>query len=652
MGQKNSILNGEASTFALAPPLDRWSGQRSEYPRDKTVAALFEEIVEKYPERIALSFRGHNVSYRELNRRANKIANQLIRAGVTPESPVGLCAERSIEALAGMLGILKAGAAYVPFDASYPAERLDFMVSDTNVSVMLTQKALASSIAGSRKIATILLDQQDSAASESNGRNPKTAAHAGSLAYVMYTSGSTGRPKGVMVENRSIARLVFNTNYCQFGPDEVFLQLAPLSFDASTLEIWGALLHGAKLVIMPPQPPSLQEIGDHIREHQVSTMWLTAGLFHLFVDQRIEDLRPLRQLLAGGDSLSAVHVRKVLDRIHHLTLINGYGPTENTTFTCCHSMHHGDSVANSVPIGRPISNTFVYLLNEDILPSAAGEIGEIYAGGDGVARGYLNSPELTAERFVSDPFSSNPAARLYRTGDLARWNSGGTLEFLGRRDTQVKILGHRIELGEIEAALGQVPGIQQACVTVHAAQNETAGNKRLIAYYVANGSHSISPSEIKKFLSTKLPAYMLPSSYLAMNAFPLTHNGKIDRAALPAPVETHESSSKSAKGSELEEKIATLWKEVLGAARVGLDENFFDLGGDSLLIVAVHAQLQKMLQREIQVTDLFEYVTVRSLAGHLGESAPKTPAFAAAQEQARKQREALSKKRLVKEMTP
>jgi aspartate racemase len=482
--------------------------------------------------------------------------------------------------------------------------------------------------------------------------NPQSAADANSLAYVMYTSGSTGRPKGVMVENRSIVRLVFNTNFCQFGPDEVFLQLAPLSFDASTLEIWGALLHGAKLVIMPPQPPSLQEIGDHIREHQVSTMWLTAGLFHLFVDQRLEDLRPIRQLLAGGDSLSATHVRKVLERIHHLTLINGYGPTENTTFTCCHPMRHGDTVANSVSIGRPISNTFVYLLNDDLQPVAAGEIGELCAGGDGVARGYLNSPKLTAEKFVSDPFSSDPEARLYRTGDLARWNADGTLEFLGRRDTQVKILGHRVELGEIETILGQVSGVQQACVTVQTAQAEAAGNKRLIAYYLTSGDSSLSPSEIKSFLSAKLPAYMLPSSYVAMSAFPLTPNGKIDRAALPAPADMQESSAQHTNGSELEEKIATLWKEVLGAASVGLDENFFDLGGDSLLIVAVHAQLQKMLQREIQVTDLFEYVTVRSLACHLGEVAPKTPAFAAAQEQARKQREALSRKRLVKEMTP
>jgi aspartate racemase len=549
----------------------------------------------------------------------------------------------------GMLAILKAGAAYVPFDATYPAERIEFMIADTKVSVMLTQKGFASSIAGNRNLSTILLDESPSEGHTGDDQNPQSSAAASGLAYVMYTSGSTGRPKGVMVENRSIVRLVFNTNYCHFDGDEVFLQLAPISFDASTFEIWGALLHGAKLVLMPPQPPSLQEIGAHIRKHNVTTMWLTAGLFHLFVDQRLEDLRPLRQLLAGGDSLSSTHVRRVLENLTHLTLINGYGPTENTTFTCCHPMRHGDVVPNSVSIGRPISNTFVYLLNQDLQPVPVGEVGELCTGGDGVARGYLNSAELTAEKFAADPFSSDPSARLYRTGDLARWQPDGTLEFLGRSDTQVKILGHRIELSEIETVLLQHPAVRQACVKV---QTDAAGNKRLAAYYVSDPERSTSVQELKAFLAVKLPAYMLPTSFLFMNAFPLTPNGKVDRGALPAFSEAKESPSQHGKGTDLEEKLAGLWKEVLGTQRIGLDENFFDLGGDSLLIVAVHSQLQKILQREIQVTDLFEYVTVRSLARHLGESAHKIQTFTAAQEQAKKQREALSKKRLVKEMTP
>jgi amino acid adenylation domain-containing protein len=648
MTDNRLIATEQTATQRLTPPFDQWAGTCTDYPREKTVAALFEQVSAEFPDRVALSFRDANISYSELNRRANLLARRLLCMGVGTESLVGLCVERSPEMIVAMLAILKAGAAYVPFDATYPAERIEFMIMETKVSVMLTQKSLASSITGKRSVSTVLLDQAPSEVFPHDEQNPQSPATASSLAYVMYTSGSTGRPKGVMIENRSIVRLVFNTNYCRFGPDEVFLQLAPISFDASTFEIWGALLHGATLVIMPPQPPSLQEIGDHIREHKVTTMWLTAGLFHLFVDQRLEDLRPLRQLLAGGDSLSCTHVRKVLEDLPHLTLINGYGPTENTTFTCCHSMRHGDAIPNSVSIGRSISNTFVYILNLDLQPVSLGEAGELCAGGDGVSRGYLNAPELTAEKFADDPFSGDPGARLYRTGDLARWQPDGTLEFLGRSDTQVKILGHRIELGEIETVLLQHRAVRQACVNV---ATDAAGNKRLVAYYVGDPQRPTPAEQLKAFLSAKLPAYMLPTAFVFMNALPLTPNGKIDRGVLPAPSEVDESAPHLPKGTDLEEKLAALWKEVLRAQRVGLDENFFDLGGDSLLLVAVHSQMQKLLQREIQITDLFEYVTVRSLARHLGESAPKMQTFAAAQEQAKKQREALSKKRLLKEMT-
>jgi amino acid adenylation domain-containing protein len=363
---KHLITTGEPAVRTLPSPLDRWAGDRTDYPRDKTVIALFEAAVAKYPERIALSFRGLNITYRELNRRANLLAHNLLRMGVGPESLVGLCVERSPEMIIGMAAILKAGAAYVPFDSSYPAERLEFMMADTDLSVMLAQKSFSPSVVGNGRISTIFLGEEFAAADDGDAQNPQTSATSASLAYVMYTSGSTGRPKGVMIENRSVVRLVFNTDYCQFGPDEVFLQMAPISFDASTFEIWGALLHGGKLVVMPPQPPSLQEVGDHIRHHKVSTLWLTAGLFHLFVDQRLEDLRPLKQLLAGGDSLSSTHVRKALDKLPHLTLINGYGPTEDTTFTCCHPMHHADSISTPVSIGRPISNTFVYVLDDQL----------------------------------------------------------------------------------------------------------------------------------------------------------------------------------------------------------------------------------------------------------------------------------------------
>ena len=629
--------------------MNQWSGERTEYPRDASLVSLFEQMAEQFPGRTAICFGRREISYSELNLRANRLANRLLRLGARPELLIGICAERSLEMIVGILAILKTGSAYVPFDAAYPRERIDFMIADTSVPIMLTQRKFAHVVDVRSGMQSIWLDDVEPGADIRDEQNPQDSSNGSSLAYVMYTSGSTGRPKGVMVEQRSVTRLVCNTNYCSFGPDEVFLQLAPTSFDASTFEIWGALLHGAKLVVMPPQAPSLEEIGNHIREYGVTTLWLTAGLFHLFVDQRLEDLRPLRQLLAGGDLLSSPHVRKVLDSIPDITLINGYGPTENTTFTSCHVMHHGDAVASSVSIGRPISNSFVYLLDESLRPVAAGEVGELCAGGDGVARGYLNSPDLTGEKFPSNPFSDLLNGRLYRTGDLARWNADGTLEFLGRRDNQVKILGHRIELGEIETALAQHRAVKQTCVVAKA---DATGTKKLIAYYVPEEESNNSTSELRSFLAAKLPAYMVPVSFEPMSALPLTPNGKVDRAALPAPRDTSVALAPQSQGTELEESIACLWKEVLGTRRVGLDENFFDLGGDSLLIVAIHAQLQKLLQREIQLMDLFEYVTVRSLARHLGTAPATAPTFTAAQEQARKQREALAKRRLVRGMTP
>jgi aspartate racemase len=638
------MASRESAVGGLLPPLDQWAGSRTVYPRDQTVAALFEQAAAKYPDREALIFGHSRLTYQELNGRANALARKLQGIGAGPEKMVGLCAERSLEMIVGMLATLKAGAAFVPFDPAYPRERLRLMASDANVQVMLTQKALLDTAAGSGQIATVILEEQG-CPTVAERQNLESLATATNLAYVMFTSGSTGRPKGVLVENRSIVRLVFNTNFCQFGPREVFLQYAPISFDASTLEIWGALLHGAKLVLMPPEASSLEDLGKAIRAHGVSTMWLTAGLFHLFVDQRVEDLLPVRQLLAGGDTLSPSHVRRALDRLPNTIIINGYGPTEGTTFTCCHAMRHGDSIGASVSIGRPISNSFSYVLDENLEPVAAGEVGELYAGGDGIARGYLNAPEMTRERFLRDPFSKMSDARMYRTGDLARWLPDGTLEFLGRRDHQVKILGHRIELGEIEATLTRHPAIQQACVAV---SSDGASNKRLVAYYVSGKNGSAGPAEVKDFLARQLPAFMVPAFFVSLHSFPLSPNGKVDRAALPDPASPEASVRVETRGSELEEQIAALWRQVLGTERVGLDDNFFDLGGDSLLIVAIHSQLQKMLQREIQVTDLFEHVTVRSLARHVSAVTPVAPSFSAAQEQARKQREALAKGRLLR----
>jgi len=626
---------------ALPMPTDLWAGETTPYPRDATISQLFEMAAVEHADRTAVVCGGSTITYRELNRKANRLANCLRGHGVGPETMVGLCVERSAEMIVALVAILKAGGAYVPFDASYPRERLEFMIGDTNTQLMVTQKSLMTVATGAGPVKTILVDD----AIQGSEENPVPTGGPANLAYVMYTSGSTGRPKGVLVENRAVVRLVFNTNYCKFGADQTFLQFAPISFDASTLEIWGALLHGGKLVVMPQQASSLEEIGKAICEEGVTTAWFTAGLFHLFVDERLEDLRPLKQLLAGGDTLSAKHVRRVLDAFPEMTVINGYGPTEGTTFTCCHPMRMGDAVPDSVPIGKPISNTRVYILNDDLKPVKAGEVGELFAGGDGVARGYLNAPEVTAERFLRDPFVSALQARMYRIGDFARWREDGSVEFLGRKDGQIKILGHRIELGEIENALAQHDAVKQACAAV---KIDEAGTKRLVAYYVQNGAELQSWRELKGFLAAKLPSYMVPAHYVLVASFPLNPNGKIDRGALPDPVAEASATEVQPSGNELEAAIADVWKKVLRTDRVGLDDNFFDLGGDSLLLVAVHSQLKKRLECEIQVMDLFDHTTVRTLARRLSAAGGEAKSFDTAQERAAKQRAAFAKQRTLR----
>ena len=638
------VMNESPRSTRLAEPLRTWAGCRTKYPSHVTVAQQFEDVVAKFPHKTAVICGERELTYSDLNRAANRVAHRLKQVGVGPDTLVGLCVERSPELISAILGILKAGGAYVPFDPAYPRERLNFMLEDTQAPVFVIQRDLVNSTVGSRNVATILVEEAVNDGNAESDSDPPAVAAADSLAYVMYTSGSTGRPKGVLVENRSILRLVFNTNYCKFSSYEVFLQLAPISFDASTLEIWGALLHGATLVVMPPRTPSLEDIASTLKMHNVTTLWLTAGLFHIFVDERIDGLAPVKQLLAGGDVLSASHVRHVLEKFPEITVINGYGPTEGTTFTCCHPMRKGDMVPDNVPIGRPISNSFVYVLDGNLDPVPPGSIGELCAGGDGVSRGYLND-QATNERFLPDPFADQPGARIYRTGDLARWNENGVVEFLGRLDEQIKILGHRIEPGEIAAVMLQHPQIKQACVV---AKGERAGEKRLTAYYVPNAGAKFSAHDVKDFLALKLPAYMLPASYVEISALPLDPNGKVDRSALPMPTVCAGEPSTENVGSQVEQTLATIWKRVLQLEHVGLDENFFDLGGDSLLIVAVHSQLKKALEREIEVTDLFDYATIRTLAKHLSATSPEKPSFSAAQTLAQKQREAFAKQKTSK----
>jgi acyl-coenzyme A synthetase/AMP-(fatty) acid ligase/acyl carrier protein len=443
-----------------------------------------------------------------------------------------------------------------------------------------------------------------------------------------------------MIEHRAVVRLVRGTNYCHFGPNETFLQFAPASFDASTFEIWGALLNGSRLALMPHEASSLEDLLRAVRQYRVTTLWLTAGLFHLMVDEHPEGLRSVRQLLAGGDVLSAHHSRIFLEHAPETTLINGYGPTENTTFTCCHIMHTPNSVPDSIPIGKPISNTRVYILDQDMNPASIGETGELYAAGDGLARGYLNAGDTTPSKFLSDPFSDQLQERMYRTGDLARWRSDGSIEFLGRADDQVKILGHRIEPGEIESAILRQGQVKQACVI---AQTYNA-SKRLIAYFVPTNSEP-TPERLRDFIASQLPQHLIPAFFVALPLLPLSQHGKVDRTAL-AELDVMSNSqppSKNIPQSELERTLAQLWQRILKVQDVELDQNFFDLGGDSLLLVAVHSNLQKTLQRQISLTDLFEFSTIRRLAQHLSRIESTSAIPANVQETAQRQREAFTR---------
>jgi amino acid adenylation domain-containing protein len=586
------------------------------YPRDSSIQKLFEEQAERTPEGIAVVLGEQRLTYRELNRRANQLAHYLRAWGVETETRVGLCLERSPEMIVGLLGILKAGAAYVALDAAYPPERLLFMLDDTQAQLVLTVEALAD-VLPAHHAPLVLLDAEWPRIAGESAENLRVEVAAENLAYVSYTSGSTGVPKGVAVKHRGVVRLLKENNYASFDESEVFLQFAPLVFDASTFEIWGSLLSGAQLVLMPEGKATLADLAQVIREQAITTLWLTAGLFHVMVDEHLEELKSLRQLLAGGDVLSVAHVRRFLDEAgRNCALINGYGPTESTTFACCQRLERSDAGKSPVPIGRPIANTQVYILDAALRPVPHGFIGELFIGGDGLARGYLNQPELTAEKFLPHPYSVEAGAQLYRTGDLARFLPDGTIEFIGRRDRQVKIRGFRIELGEIEAALGQHRAVRQAVLM---ASGTDAADKRLVAYVVPEDGETLTLADVNSFLKQRLPEHMLPSAVALLAEMPLSANGKINRQALSsyehAPLAREESFI--APRTPVEEILTRLWAELLKVERVSLYEDFFELGGHSLLATQLISRVRAHFGVELALNTLFEAPTVAEQAAQV-----------------------------------
>jgi amino acid adenylation domain-containing protein len=587
----------------------RWNATAVVRYAQDSVHGLFAAVAERHAGEVAIAWAGGEMSYAELDARSNAAAAGLLAAGVTVGSPVALLIERSAEAIVAMLGILKAGAAYLPLDPGYPPERLVFTLADAHVSVVIAPHAICNN--ASADVCWLTLEHLEIPVTKA----ALPPGHGESLAYVMYTSGSSGAPKGVEIAHRSIIRLVRDVRYVAFGDRPRILHAAPLGFDACTFELWGALLNGGICVIHDERIPSGAGLAATIQRHDVRIAWLTAALFNAIVDSDARDLRGLQQLLIGGEALSVIHVRKAYAALPDITLINGYGPTECTTFAATYDIPRDLAAdARCIPIGRPIADTTLHVVNTRCEPVPLGVIGELLIGGAGLARGYRHRPELTAERFIAGP--AGIGERLYRTGDQVRWRRDGVLEFIGRIDGQVKIRGYRIEVGEIEAALQQVDGIRGCAVL---AREDHAGQRRLVAYVVTARDADVTMQHLREQLARRLPAFMLPTVYLRLNALPVTANGKLDRRALPAPDQRRpELSMPYAPGVGVtEQKLCELFAELLGLDHVGRNDSFFELGGNSLLAMTAVARMREGFASAPTIVMLFSAPTPATLGALL-----------------------------------
>ncbi len=610
--------------------LVEWNSTASEYPRNKSIHQIFEEHATRTPDAIAVSFGSRSITYGALNASANQIARYLREYRASPGALVGLCIEPSVEMVIGMLGILKAGGAYVPLDPSYPSERLAFMLRDTRTPVVLTQQALLYRIPGDFAN-VVCLDSDWELLARCSSANLENCVSATELAYVMYTSGSTGQPKGVKVRHQGVTRLVVNTNYIQLDRTDRIGQVSNISFDAATFEIWGALLNGARLVgIASDVAISPKEFARELKEEGITAIFLTSALFTQIVNEAPDAFQSLRTVIAGGEALDPHSVHAVLRSRPPQRLLNGYGPTENTSFTCCHEIQHLPDDATNVPIGRPISNTQVYILDSALNPVPIGVPGELYAAGEGLADGYWNRPELTAEKFIPNPFvrhsshEPRPSTHLYRTGDLARYLPNGEIEFLGRIDGQVKIRGFRIELEEIESTLRSHPAIRDCAVAV---LGSGAGEKRLVGYFVPRGELKPTANDLRVFLKKTLPEYMVPSAFVAIDALPLSPNGKLDRGALPEPgAGLGQSDSYQHPRDDIEHRLANIWEEVLDVRPIGVRDKFFDLGGHSLLAVRLVSRIEQEFARKFRVASVFQSPTIEELAGLIREEVKEAEA--------------------------
>lgn len=571
---------------------------KAEYPKTKTLAELFEEQVLLTPNHLAVIYEDECLTYKNLNSQSNQLAQYLIATyNITTESCVGIQLNRSAEMIVAILAILKAGGAYVPIDPDYPQERVNYLLTDSGCKVLLDQKELA---------------KYKSVAFRFSMDTPVTINDQKHLAYVIYTSGTTGNPKGVMVTHQNVARLVKGTNYVSINENDKILSLSNFSFDGSVFDIFGSLLNGASLIITSREvvtsPPSLR---DMIEKKKISIFFLTTALFNTLVDEGLGNVMNLRCVLFGGEKVSVSHVKKFKARYSEVKLVHVYGPTENTTFSTYYDIDSIQENAANIPIGKGISNTSCYILSKEMQLQPFGVYGELYVGGDGLSRGYINNPKLTESKFVPHPFAVG--FKLYKTGDIARWLPGGNIEFLGRNDDQVKIRGFRIELGEIERALAAFEKINDVVLL---AREEAFGAKELVAYYTA--SEQVSTTELRTYLSKRLPTYMIPAYFLQMKKLPLTVNGKVDRNELSAIglSDIHTGTEYVAPDNGIEATLLDIWSDVLAIERkkIGMNDDFFLLGGHSLKATIILSKIRSVFGINVNLLELYSEPTIRALA--------------------------------------
>lgn len=603
-------------TNAERRALAEWNDTETVFQLNRHVHELIEAQVERTPQSIALAFRDEELSYEELNRRANRLARRLQAVGVGPEVLVGIYMERSIEMVIGILGTIKAGGAYMPLDPSLPKDRLAFILRDTSAPVVLTQSHLFESLSD-QSAHCICLDSDWESIEKYGDSNLRVAIEDENLAYVIYTSGSTGLPKGVMSAHAGLRnRLLWMQEAYRLSESDRVLQKTPYSFDVSVWEFLWPLMTGARLVVA--EPGGHQDAAyliDLISKQQITTLHFVPSMLRVFLEEDgLESLTSLKRVICSGEALSFELKEKFFARLN-IDLHNLYGPTEASIDVTYYNCRDGAN-EGVVPIGKPIANTQIHILDKHLQPALLIVPGELHIGGIGLARGYINRPDLTAERFIPDPLSKKPGARLYKTGDLARWLEDGNIEYLGRMDFQVKIRGFRIELGEIEAVLDQHPGIKEAIVV---AREDSPGDKRLVAYVVANRQAELSTNDLRSFLQEKLPDYMVPYAFVTLDALPVTTSGKVDRKALPPPeqIRSEQSAGYVAPRTLCEETLAKMWGELLGVEPVGIHDDFFDLGGHSLLGIQLMWKLRHQFGKSLPATTLFSARTIAELAALL-----------------------------------